>query len=151
MATWCEELTHWKRPWCWERLKAGGEGDEGWDGWMASLTQWIWVWASSGSWWWTGKPGVLQQSMGSQSHTWLSTWTELNMHNAILYIFIFVLFNKLYTILCLICFNNLQTFTYLINNIESESPSYYCAILQRWSWSAIWEIFRYLLFFFLNV
>ena len=51
----------WKRPWCWERLKAGGEGDDiGWDGWMASPTQWIWVWASSGRWWRTGKPGVLQ-------------------------------------------------------------------------------------------
>ena len=53
-------------PWFWERLKAGGEGDNwGWDGWMASLTQWTWVWVSSGSCWWTGKPGVLQ-SMGSQ-------------------------------------------------------------------------------------
>ena len=71
LATWCKELTHWKRPWCWERLKAGGEGDDrGWDGWMASLTQWRWVWASSGSWWWTGKPGVLE-SMGSQSGTQL--------------------------------------------------------------------------------
>ena len=66
LATWCEELTHLKRPWCWERLKAGGEGDDrGWDGWMASLTWWTWVWASSVNWWWTGKPGVLQ-SMGSQ-------------------------------------------------------------------------------------
>ena len=47
LATWCEEPTHWKRPWCWERLKAGGEGDNrGWDGWMASLTQWTWVWAN---------------------------------------------------------------------------------------------------------
>jgi len=46
-ATWCEELTHWERPWCWERLKAGGEGDDkGWDAWMASSTQWTWVWAS---------------------------------------------------------------------------------------------------------
>ena len=49
LATWCEELTHWKRPWCWERLKAGGEGDDrGWDGWMASLTRWAWVWTNSG-------------------------------------------------------------------------------------------------------
>ena len=67
---------HLKRPWCWERLKAG-EGDvRGWDGWMASLTRCTWVWASSGSWWWTGKPGVLQ-SMGSQrvGHDWT---TELN-------------------------------------------------------------------------
>ena len=62
--SWCKELTHWKRPWCWERLKVGGEGDDRrWDGWMASLTQWTWVWVSTGSWWWTGRPGVLQ-SMG---------------------------------------------------------------------------------------
>ena len=66
-----------KRSWCWERLKAGGEGeDRGWDGWMASPTQWTWVWVNSGSWWWTGRPGVLQ-SMGSQrvGHDWA---TELN-------------------------------------------------------------------------
>ena len=51
LATWCKELTHWERPWCWERLKAGGEGDyRGWDSWMASLTRSTWVWASSGSW-----------------------------------------------------------------------------------------------------
>ena len=76
-ATWWEELTHLKRPWCWERLKAEGEGeDRGWDGWMASPTQWTWVWVNSGSWWWTGRPGVLQ-SMGSQRvrHNWP---TELN-------------------------------------------------------------------------
>ena len=49
LAPWCEELTHWKRPWCWERLKAGGEGDDwGWDGWIISLTQWTWVWVNSG-------------------------------------------------------------------------------------------------------
>ena len=52
--TWCEELTYLKMPWCWERLKAGGEGnDRGWDGWMASMTQWTWVLVNSGSWWWT--------------------------------------------------------------------------------------------------
>ena len=82
LATWCEELTHWKRPWCWERLKAGGEGDDRrWDGWMTSPTQWIWVWVNSGSWWWTGKPGV-QQSMGSQraGHDWAN---ELNWLNAL--------------------------------------------------------------------
>ena len=51
LATWCEAPTHWKRPWCWERLKAGGEGDDrGWDGWMASPTQWTWVWANSERW-----------------------------------------------------------------------------------------------------
>ena len=49
LATWCEELTHWKRPWQWERLKAGGEGDDrGWNGWMASTTRWTWVWAALG-------------------------------------------------------------------------------------------------------
>ena len=82
--TWCEELTHWKRPWCWERLKAGGEGDDrGWDSWIASLTRWTGVWASSRSWWWTGKPGVLQ-SMGSQRvrHDWV---TELS---ALLFLFL---------------------------------------------------------------
>ena len=66
---------YWKIPWCWERLKVGGEGDDrGWDGWMASLTWRTGVWAGSGSWWWTGKPGVLQ-SMGSQSQTQMSDWT----------------------------------------------------------------------------
>ena len=66
LATWCKKLTHLKRPWCWERLKVGGEGDDrGWDGWMASPTQWTWAWVSSRSWWWTGKPGVLR-STGSQ-------------------------------------------------------------------------------------
>ena len=77
LATWCEELTHLKRPWCWERLKAGEEGNRGWDGWMASLSRWERVWASSRSWWWTGEPGMLQ-SMGSQSQTQLSNSAELN-------------------------------------------------------------------------
>ena len=79
LATWCEELTYLKRPWCWERLKAGEEGDDrGWDGWMALSTQWTWVWVNSGSWWWTGRPGVLQ-SMGSQrvGHDWVTELTEL--------------------------------------------------------------------------
>ena len=80
LATSCEELTHWKRFWCWEGLGAGGEGDDrGWDGWMASLTRWTWVWVSSGSWWWTGRPGMLW-FMGSQSWTWLSDWTEQNWY-----------------------------------------------------------------------
>ena len=78
LATWCEELTHWKRPWCWERWRAGGEGDDrGWDGWMVSSTRWTRVWVDYGSWWWTERPGVLR-FMGSQSRTWLSKWTELN-------------------------------------------------------------------------
>ena len=83
LTTWCEELTHLKelthvkRPWCWERLKAGREGDNrGWGGWMALPTQWIWVWVSSRRWWGTGRPGMLQ-SMESQrvGHNWA---TELN-------------------------------------------------------------------------
>ena len=74
LANWCEELTRWKRPWCWERLKAGGEGDNrGWDGWMASLMWWTWVRVGSGNWWWTGRPGMLQ-SMESQRvrHDWVT-------------------------------------------------------------------------------
>ena len=79
LATWCEELTHLRRPWFWERLKAGREGaNGGWDGWMASPTQWTWVWASSWSWWWTGKPGVLQST---GSWTVGHNWTEAcDMH-----------------------------------------------------------------------
>ena len=80
----CKELTHWKRPWCWEGLGAGGEGDDrGWDGWMASPTRWAWVWVNSGSWWWTGRPGVLW-FMGLQRlvHDWATepNWTELTEH-----------------------------------------------------------------------
>ena len=77
LATSCEELTHWKRPWCWEGLGAEGEGDDrGWDGWMASPTRWMWVWVNSRSWWWTGRPGVLR-FRGSQRvrQDWA---TELN-------------------------------------------------------------------------
>jgi len=81
LATWCEELTHLKRPWCWERLRAGGKGNNRWwDGWMESPTQWIWVWVNSGSWWWTGRPGVLW-FMGSQRvrHDWVN-WTEKELY-----------------------------------------------------------------------
>ena len=82
-----KRLTRLKRPWSWERLKAGGEGDgRRWDGWMASLTQWTWVCVNSGSWWWTGKPGVLQ-SMGLQrvGHNWatellFTTWNSTEFH-----------------------------------------------------------------------
>ena len=76
-ASWYEELTHLKRFWCWERLRAGWEGDDRvWDGWMASPTQWTWIWVNSGNWWWTGRPGMLQ-SMGLQRvrYDWA---TELN-------------------------------------------------------------------------
>ena len=80
LATSCEELTHWKRPWCCKGLGAGGEGDDrGWDGWMASPTWWAWVWVNSGSWWWTGRPGVLRfvgsQRVGHDRVTELN-WTE---------------------------------------------------------------------------
>ena len=69
LATWCEEQSHWKRPWCRQRLKAKGEGSgREWDGWMASSTQWTWVWANSGRWWRTGKPGV---------HGVTKSWTQL--------------------------------------------------------------------------
>ena len=76
LATSCEELTHWKRLWCWEGLEAGEGVDRGWDGWKASPTRWTWVWVNPRSWWWTGRPGVLR-FMGSQrvGHDWV---TELN-------------------------------------------------------------------------
>ena len=77
LATSCEELTHWKRPWCWERLGTGGEGDDrGWDGWMASLTRWTWVRVNSGSWWWIRRPAEIHGVAKSQTR--LSDWTELN-------------------------------------------------------------------------
>ena len=108
LATWCKELTCWKRPWCWERWKAEGEGDDrGWDGWMASPTRWTWVWASSRSWWWTGKPGVLQ-SMGSQrlGHDWTNelNWTESYFNSlmvpvCIVYLFHCFAFNILMTLI----------------------------------------------------
>ena len=83
LATWYEELTHLKRPWYWERLKTEGEGDNrGWDSWRASPIQRTWVWENSRSWWWTGKPGVLQ-CMGSQRvrHLWVTelNWTEYSI------------------------------------------------------------------------
>ena len=92
-ATCCEELTHLKRLWCWERLKAGGEGDDrGWDASMTLLTQWIWVWVYSRIWWWTGRPGMLQ-STGQQrfGHYWATEliWTEYVFIELILNFFLF--------------------------------------------------------------
>ena len=80
LATRCEVPTQWKRPWCWQRLKVGGEGDDrGWDVLMAPPMWRIWVWVGSGSWGWTGKPSVLQY-MGLQrvEHDWVTelNWTE---------------------------------------------------------------------------
>ena len=74
---WPPDAKSWLLLWCWEGLGSGGEGDDrGWDGWMASPTRWTWVWVNAGSWWWTGRPDVLQ-FMGSQrvGHDWA---TELN-------------------------------------------------------------------------
>ena len=89
LATSCKELTHWKRPWCWEGFGAGGECDDRrWDGWMASQTQWTWVWVNSGSLWWTGRPGVLR-FMGSQRvvHNWATelNWTDKHLWQSIQY------------------------------------------------------------------
>ena len=79
--TWCKELTHLKRPWCWERLRAGREGDDGgWEGWMASPTQWTWVWVDSGSCWWTRRPGVLQFTESqSVRHNWATELKEYHI------------------------------------------------------------------------
>ena len=97
LATSCKELTHWKKPWCWEGLGEGEEGeDRGWDGWMASLTRWTWVWANSRRWWWTGRPGVLL-FMGSQRivHDWATelNWTECNCYHGFNFKFRFVITN----------------------------------------------------------
>ena len=74
----CKEPTHWKRLWCWERLRAGGEeGNRGWDGWMASSTQWTWVCTNCGRWWRTGNPGMLQSMGVAKSQTWLREWTTI--------------------------------------------------------------------------
>ena len=81
LATWCKELIHWKRSWCWERLKAGTEGnDRGWDGWMASPTGWIWVWAGSWSWLWTGSIMVCCSPWGHKESDMAEhlNWTELS-------------------------------------------------------------------------
>ena len=97
LATRCEEPTHWKRPWFWERLKMGGEGDyRGWDGWMASWRWWMWVWVGTGNWWWTGKTGVLQ-FIGSQrvGHDWVTEldWTDLSFEFQLL-LFLIWIFNS---------------------------------------------------------
>ena len=78
--TWCKELTHLKRPWCWERLKTGEEGDDrGWDIWMASLIRWTWVWVASRSWWWTWRSVCCSPWDRKESNTTERlNWTELN-------------------------------------------------------------------------
>ena len=80
LATWCEELAHWKRPWCWARLKTGEGDDRRWDGWMASLTLWTWVLVGSGSWWWQGGLACCSPWGRNELDTteWLN-WTEVNL------------------------------------------------------------------------
>ena len=90
LVTWCKELTHLKRPWCWKGLKAGGEGvDRGWDGWMASPTPWTWVWVNSRSCWLTGKPGMLQ-SIWSQRVVcdWVTglNWLKLSLTMSLVFV-----------------------------------------------------------------
>ena len=78
LATSCKDLTHWERPWYWARLRVGGEGDDrGWDGWMATPTWWTWVWVNSGSWWWTGRPGMLQHEVTESDMTERLNWTDV--------------------------------------------------------------------------
>ena len=75
LAAWCQEPTDWKRSWCWERPRARGEGDDwGWDGWIISLTQWTWDWASSRRWWRTGKPGMLQSMVSLTTEQLNNKW-----------------------------------------------------------------------------
>ena len=97
LATWCEELAHCKRLWCRKGLRAGGDGnDRGWDDWMASPTQWTWVWVDSGSWWWTGRPGVLQ-FMGSWrvGHDWATELNWINVCNLALITLLYKVLNLL--------------------------------------------------------
>ena len=128
------ELTHLKRPWCWEGLGAGGEGDDrGWDGWMASLTWWMWVWVNSGRWWWTGMPGMLQ-FMGSQrvGHDWVTelNWTFKNCESpycipisyTIIYFFKFYFIFKLYIIVLVL--PNISTIFQLKNKNKTTSSRY---------------------------
>ena len=100
LATWCKELTHLKRPWCWERLKAGGEGENrGWDGWMASLTQRTWIWVNSKIWWWTWRPAMLQSMMLHRvRYDWRLNWTELKfvMDKNLKYFQIWVVTRRVY-------------------------------------------------------
>jgi len=114
LATWSKGLTLvLKRPWCWERLKTGGEGNgRGWDGWMASLTQRIWVWVDSGSWW-TGRPDVLQ-STGLQRvrHDWA---TEL----CPFYSFLFFISICYFSILCSIFFMTYTSLLFILSAVSS--------------------------------
>ena len=145
LATSCEELTHWKRLWCWEGLGAGGEGDSrGWDGWMASRTWCTWVWVNSRSWWWTGRPGVLR-FMGLQRvvHDWVTelNWTELkttlvevyftDIQTNTLILTCFILFSAK----CIRKIANKLMLTFLINIIRFQTKS---AFVGRWTFDENW-------------
>ena len=79
LAIWCKEVTHWKNPWCWERLKAGEGDDRGWDSWMASPNWWTWILANFGSWWWKGRPGMLQSNVSQRvRYDWVTELTEFS-------------------------------------------------------------------------
>ena len=112
----------WKDPWCWERSRTGGEGDDrGWDGWMASPTQWTWVWVNSRGWWWTGRPGMLQ-FMGSQSQTRLSDWTELNQTSWKRLVMYMLYFSTMYL------FCGITQSTETLGTIETESFEEYLIV-----------------------
>ena len=139
LANSCEELTHWKRLWCREGLGAGGEGDDrAWDGWMASLTRWMWIWLNSGIWWWTGRPGVLR-FMGSQrvGHDWVTelNWTEGTGRNKRTG----VIFKKCYNSLARKTGINQQTTTMAtITAIRMNSRSHQKKILSRVTYYLQW-------------
>ena len=114
-----------KRLWCWEGLGAGGEGDDrGWEGWMASLTQWTWVWVNFGRWWWTGRPGVLR-FMGSQRlrHDWA---TELNwsFHTNYLISLFWCSMHFNFTMLCFLPFAAYDLSSFIKSTIISCSSQY---------------------------
>ena len=130
LATSCEELTHWKRLWCWEGLGTWGEGeDRGWDGWMASLTRWTWVWVNSGSWWWTGRPGVLW-FMGSQRirHDWATelNWTEshFGLKDSLWRVF------KILAIICWVRFGYMYLFKWS-SELNSPIPVHFSLLIPR--------------------
>ena len=90
-----------EKTWCWERLRAGGEVDyRGWDDWMASLIQWTWIWASSESWWWTGKPNMLQ-SIRSQR----VRHTEWQIQNELKTIYVFIVCSQVHCLCMLLWFS----------------------------------------------
>ena len=137
LATWCEELTHWKRPWCWEGLGAGGEGDDRrWDGWIASPTRWTWVWVNSGSWWWTGRPGVLRfMGLHRVRHDWVTelkqrrlytkqcmqTWVSVLFFSLLIY-FYYKFFRVKYAIYVYMHANSLQSCPTLWDAMDHSPP-----------------------------